>query len=191
MSFAELILLAVGLSMDAFAAAVSDGLMIKRRRTAVLAAALFGAFQAAMPIIGYFIGAGFAGLISRWDHFFAMAVLGFIGGKMVIESVVELKSRQAGQSGQSALHSLTFPTMLAQAAATSIDALIVGVTFAAMKAEIVPVSMFIGVVTFVISLVGALGGKRFGTLLGAKASLIGGLVLIGIGIKTLVEHLFF
>lgn len=188
MSFAELILLAVGLSMDAFAAAVSDGLMIKRRRTAVFVAVLFGAFQAAMPIIGYFIGAGFAGLISRWDHFFAMAVLGFIGGKMVIESIGELKS---GQSEQSAPRSLTFPAMLAQAAATSIDALIVGVTFAAMNAEIVPVSAFIGAVTFAISLVGALGGKRFGTLLGAKASLIGGLVLIGIGVKTLVEHLFF
>lgn len=188
MSFAELFLVAVGLSMDAFAAAISDGLMIKRRRTAVLAAALFGAFQAAMPIIGYLLGAGFAGLISRWDHFFALAVLGFIGGKMVLEAVSELK---AGEAEQTAPRTLTVPVMLAQAAATSIDALIVGVTFAAIGAEIVPAAAFIGAVTFAISLFGALGGRRFGLLLGAKATLIGGIVLIGIGVKTVIEHLFF
>ncbi len=191
MSFAELILLAVGLSMDAFAAAVSDGFMIKRGRTAVLIAALFGAFQAIMPIIGYFIGSGFAGLISRWDHLFAMAVLGFIGGKMVIESIGELKSGRSAQPEQSAVRSITLPAMLAQAAATSIDALIVGVTFAAFKTEIIFSFLFIGAVTFALSLFGALGGKRFGLLLGAKASLVGGLVLIGIGVKTLIEHLFF
>lgn len=191
MSFAELFLLAAGLSMDAFAAAVSDGLVIKRRRTAVLAAALFGIFQAAMPIIGYFIGSGFAALISRWDHFFAVAVLGIIGGKMVIESVGELKSGKSGQPNRPSSRSITLPAMLAQAAATSIDALIVGVTFAAFEMKIIFSFLFIGAVTFVISLCGALGGKRFGVLLGAKASLVGGLVLIVIGVKTLIEHLFF
>lgn len=188
MSFAELFLVAVGLSMDAFAAAISDGLMIKRRRTAVLAASLFGGFQAVMPIIGYLLGAGFAGLISRWDHFFALAVLGFIGGKMVVESISELK---AGAAEQTAPRSLTVPAMLAQAVATSIDALIVGVTFAAIGVEIAPAAAFIGAVTFVISLFGALGGRHFGMLLGTKATLIGGLMLIGIGLKTVIEHLFF
>lgn len=188
MSFAELFLLAAGLSMDAFAAAVSDGLVIKRRRTAVLAAALFGIFQAAMPIIGYFIGSGFAALISRWDHFFAVAVLGFIGGKMAAESIGELRS---GHTEQPGARTLTFPSLLVQAAATSIDALIVGVTFAAFEMKIIFSFLFIGAVTFVISLCGALGGKRFGVLLGAKASLVGGLVLIVIGVKTLIEHLFF
>lgn len=188
MAFAELFLIAVGLSMDAFAVAISDGLMIKRRRTALLAAALFGLFQAAMPAAGYLLGAGFAGIISRWDHFFALAVLGFIGGKMVIESASELKS---GKTEQSVQRTLTFPMLLAQAAATSIDALIVGVTFAAIGAEIIPAAVFIGAVTFAVSLLGALGGRRFGLLLGTKATLIGGLVLIGIGIKTVIEHLFF
>lgn len=190
MSIAELFLIAVGLSMDAFAAALSDGLMINRRRTAVLLAALFGLFQAVMPIAGYLLGAGFAEMISAWDHFFALTVLGFIGGKMVVESIAELKQSKSCEA-ESPCRTLTLSSMLAQAAATSIDALIVGVTFAAIGIDIIPAASFIGAVTFIISLVGAFGGRKFGRLFGTKAQLIGGLVLVGIGVKTAVEHLLF
>lgn len=187
MSFIELFFVAAGLSMDAFAVALSDGLTLKRRRRAVLIAFLFGAFQAAMPIAGYFLGSGFSHLIAAYDHFAALAVLGFIGGKMMIESISELKHPQENPRAKEP----TFPMLLAQAAATSIDALIVGVTLSAMGEDIFFSAAVIGTTTFAISLAGALGGKRFGTVLGTKAELVGGAVLAAIGIKTCIEHIFF
>ncbi len=187
MSFAELFLISVGLAMDAFAAALSDGLCIKKGRTAVFIAAMFGLFQAVMPMIGYALGTGFAGVISEWDHFIALAVLGVIGGKMAVESISELRHGKA--NGAPPSFKVTIPVILAQAAATSIDALIVGVSFAAMGVKLAPAAAVIGAVTFVLCLAGALGGKKFGTLLGVKAQLAGGIVLIAIGIKTAVEHL--
>ncbi len=187
MSFIELLLVAVGLSMDAFAVALSDGLTLKRRRRAVLIAFMFGFFQAAMPVIGYFLGSGFSRLIAAYDHFAALAVLGFIGGKMIVESISELRHPQE----QPHAKELTFPLLLAQAAATSIDALIVGVTLSAMGQDIFFSAAVIGATTFAISLAGALGGKKFGTMLGTKAELVGGIVLAAIGIKTCIEHIFF
>ncbi len=185
MSIIELFLVAAGLSADAFAVALADGFSLKRRRKGALIAFMFGLFQALMPIAGYFLGNGFAGLISAFDHYIALTVLGFIGGKMIIESVRELREHDC----ECEVKSLSFPTILLQAAATSIDALMVGVSFAAIGVKIVPAAAFIGAVTFAISLAGILGGRKFGLLLGAKAELFGGIVLVIIGVKTFLEHI--
>lgn len=190
MSFFELLLIAVGLSMDAFAVALSDGTALRNRRCALLIAALFGFFQALMPLLGYFVCAGFAELICAYDHFVALAALGFIGGKMIAESVSELRGKHAC-SAEQAVCSLSLPALIAQAVATSIDALVVGVSFAASGEEIFMSAAVIGATAFALSLAGALGGRRFGVLLGSKATLGGGIVLFLLGIKTLVEHLFF
>lgn len=188
MSFIELFLIAAGLSADAFAAAVADGLNITRRRKAVLIAFMFGLFQALMPLLGYALGIGFARYINAIDHFLALGVLGFIGGKMIVESIGELRS---GEKPDPELRDIPFHTLLAQSAATAIDALMVGVSFAAIGVKILPAAAFIGLVTFCISLGGALGGRRLGMRLGigAGAELAGGIVLAAIGIKTFLTHI--
>lgn len=188
MSFIELFLIAAGLSADAFAAAVADGLNITRRRKAVLIAFMFGLFQALMPLLGYALGIGFARYINAFDHYLALGVLGFIGGKMIVESIGELRS---GEKLDPNTRDIPFPTLLAQAAATAIDALMVGVSFAAIGVKILPAAAFIGLVTFCISLGGALGGRRLGMKLGigAGAELAGGIVLAAIGIKTFLTHI--
>lgn len=184
MSVAELIFIAAGLSADAFAAALADGMSIRRRGKALLIAFLFGLFQAVMPIAGYLLGSGFADYISAFDHFLALGVLGVIGGKMIVESIRELfGSEECIPQKEPRL-----PMLLLQAAATSIDALMVGVSFAAIRIEIYPAAAIIGAVTFTLSLVGALGGRRLGEKLGAKATLAGGIVLVIIGVKTFLEH---
>lgn len=187
MSFIELFFVAVGLSADAFAVALADGLNLQKRRKAVLIAFLFGLFQALMPIAGYFLGSGFASLFSAFDHYLALGVLGFIGGKMIIESIRELAHEDEDDPAV-IIKSLTFPALLMQAAATAIDALMVGVSFAAIRVSIAPAALFIGAVTFVLSLLGALGGRRLGLKLGVKAELAGGIVLMVIGIKNFFEH---
>ncbi len=189
MTLVELFLVAVGLSMDAFAVSIGNGTVIKRKRRAVFAALMFGVFQAGMPVIGYFLGSAFAEFIKSFAPLIALGVLGFIGGKMVVESIGELRGR--GNTDESTLKEPGIGTIMIQAVATSIDALVVGVSFAAMSVEIAPAVCFIGVVTFVISLVGVFGGVKFGQLLGAKASLMGGIVLVAIGVKTFVQNVFF
>ena len=189
MSFAELALIALGLSMDAFAVSVSDGLVMKRRSGAFAAAALFGLFQALMPAAGYLAGAGLAGLIDEYDHFVVMAVLCFIGAKAVIESLSDIKATRRGKTGEKTVGTVTLPLLLAQAVATSIDALMAGVGFAAAGAQLVPCCAVIGAVTFAVCLAGALFGRRFGELLGSWAGFAGGIVLIVIGIKTAAEHI--
>ena len=187
MSFIELFFVAVGLSADAFAVALADGLNLRRRSKAVLIAFMFGLFQALMPVLGYFLGSGFASLFSAFDHYLALGVLGFIGGKMIIESVREL----AHEDGEEhvIIRDLRFPALLMQSAATAIDALMVGVSFAAIRVSIAPAALFIGAVTFTLSLLGALGGRRLGLKLGANAELAGGIVLTIIGIKTFIDHI--
>lgn len=187
MSIIELILVAAGLSADAFAASVSDGIVMRRKRRAVLAAVLFGVFQAVMPLLGYLLGAGFAELIAAYDHYIALAVLGFIGGKAVIEGITTLRS--GGDCLPETEPSLGL--ILAQGAATSIDAFVVGVSFAAVGADPFGASAIIGAVTFAVCLVGVLAGRKFGELLGTKAEIAGGIVLIAIGVKTFLEHSFF
>ncbi len=189
MTFAELFLIAVGLSMDAFAVSIGNGTVIKKKRKAVFAAFMFGVFQAGMPLIGYFLGSAFADIIKSYAPIIALGVLGFIGGKMIVESIGEL--RHKGEDKESSIKEPSIAAILIQAIATSIDALVVGVSFAAIGVDIVPAVCFIGVVTFLISLVGVFGGVKFGQLLGAKASLIGGIVLVAIGVKTFVQNIFF
>ncbi len=185
MSVMELIFVAAGLSADAFAAALADGMSLHRRRKALLIAFLFGLFQALMPIAGYLIGSGFADCISAFDHFLALGVLGVIGGKMIVESIRELVSTEKCFE----IKEPRLAVLLLQAAATSIDALMVGVSFAAIRIEILPAAAIIGAVTFGLSLIGALGGKRLGEKLGTKATLAGGIVLVIIGVKTFLEHM--
>ena len=196
MSVIELIFIAAGLSADAFAVAAADGMSANfRRRNAFAAAFLFGLFQALMPIAGYLLGSGFAEQISAFDHFLALGVLGAIGGKMISEAVRELFFREDDApesieiSGSARAPGLG--VLLLQAAATSIDALMVGVSFAAIRIRILPAAALIGAVTFALSLSGAMFGKRLGESLGAKATLIGGVVLAVIGVKTFLEHTIF
>ena len=126
-------------------------------------------------------------MFSAFDHYLALGVLGFIGGKMIIESVRELAHEDADEPA--VIRDLRFPALLMQSAATAIDALMVGVSFAAIRVSIAPAALFIGAVTFTLSLLGALGGRRLGLRLGAKAELAGGIVLTIIGIKTFIEHI--
>ena len=184
MGMLELFLVAVGLSMDAFAVAVCKGLALRRVRPGhmVLVGLWFGGFQALMPLIGYFVGVQFKDAITAVDHWIAFILLSVIGINMIRESRGEAESLD---------DSFTFKAMIPLAVATSIDALAVGVTFAFLKVQIVPAVSFIGVVTFVISCAGVVIGNRFGAKYKSKAELAGGIVLVCMGIKILVEHLFF
>lgn len=186
------VLLAVGLAMDAFAVSISDGLTMKKiifRQAAAIAGA-FGIFQALMPLLGYFLGSSFADFISRWDHYIALIFLGFIGGKMIYEGIRELRQGKKEEKE----YKFSFLSLLMQAIATSIDALVVGVSFVAMKMTITDMLIavaIIGIITFGVSIVGIFMGKRFGELLGSKAEIAGGIILAGIGIKVFIEHMFF
>lgn len=183
MGIAELFVLAVGLSMDAFAVAVCKGLSIRelKLRHAVVVGAWFGAFQALMPAIGWLLGAAFADRIAAVDHWIAFALLAIIGGNMIREA---LSGEEEGADP-----SLAPMTMLLLAVATSIDALAVGITFAFLRVDVIPAVSLIGVCTFLLSAVGVKVGNAFGARYQAKAELAGGVVLILIGLKILLEHL--
>ena len=183
MGFPELFVLAVGLSMDAFAVAVCKGLSIRglMPRHAVIVGLWFGAFQALMPAIGWLLGASFADRIAAVDHWIAFVLLAFIGGGMIKEAL--------GREDEDCDPSLAPLTMLVLAVATSIDALAVGVTFAFLRVAILPAVTLIGVCTFVISAAGVKVGNVFGTRYKSKAELFGGVVLVLIGVKILLEHL--
>lgn len=187
MDIYSIILIGIGLAMDAFSVSVTEGIVLKRPRLkdAAKIALFFGGFQFIMPCIGYFLGSAFAKYITAFDHIIAFVLLGFIGGKMIYEAVSE-KDEDAEIKNP-----LSLKTLLILAIATSIDALAVGVTFATINVPIVYASVIIGILTYLISAVGVYVGAKFGNLLGKKAEIAGGLVLIGIGIKILIEHLFF
>lgn len=196
MGFAELLLLAVGLSMDAFAVSVGNGLSMKKSdpKAALAIAASFGLFQALMPTVGYFLGSAFETVISGFDHYIALIFLGFIGGKMIFDGIRELreKKKSAGAPEEEKPFKLSFGALMIQSVATSIDALIVGVSFAALPNVNIWIAVtLIGIITFSISLVGVFSGKKFGQLLGSRAEIFGGLILVGIGVKVFVEHVFF
>lgn len=197
MSIIELILLSIGLAMDAFAVSIGNGLSMKKNEPkAALAIALsFGIFQALMPTLGYFLGSTFEAAISRFDHIIALVFLGFIGGKMIIDGIKELrenKNKEKAAETEEKTFKLSFGNLMIQSVATSIDALIVGVSFAALpNVNIWAAVLLIGVITFAISLVGVFSGKKFGQLLGSRAEIFGGLILVGIGVKVFVEHVFF
>lgn len=183
MGFAELFLLAVGLSMDAFAVSICKGLSIQKLklRHALIVGAWFGAFQALMPVIGYLLGSAFADMIEAVDHWIAFALLALIGGNMIREAL--------SKEEEDCDPSLAPVTMLLLAVATSIDALAVGVTFAFLRVDVVPAVTLIGMCTFAISAVGVKIGNVFGVRYKSKAELAGGVVLVVIGLKILLEHL--
>lgn len=183
MGFPELFILAVGLSMDAFAVSICKGLSIRALmpRHAIIVGLWFGAFQALMPLIGWLLGASFADKIAAVDHWIAFILLSLIGGNMVREAL--------SKKEEDCDPSLAPLTMLVLAVATSIDALAVGVTFAFLRVDILPAITLIGVCTFVISAVGVKVGNVFGMRYKSKAELFGGVVLVLIGVKILLEHL--
>ncbi|MFA4838813.1 MAG: manganese efflux pump MntP family protein [Candidatus Neomarinimicrobiota bacterium] len=185
MDFITIFLLAVGLSMDAFAVAISCGLTLKppKMRNALRLSGSFGAFQALMPVIGWAVGQTLAKYIQSVDHWIAFGLLVYVGGKMIYESLHEDScENHIDPSKNKVLFSLSI--------ATSIDALAVGVTFAFLQFDIALPIVLIGMTTFCITLLGVYLGKRIGSLFGKKVEIFGGLVLIGIGVKILVEHLW-
>ena len=184
MHFAELLIIAVGVSMDAFAVSVCKGLSVRRLSPShmISAAAWFGGFQALMPLVGYFIGLSFADLVSNVDHWISFALLSFIGGKMIKEACEK-------DDGQEHNPDFSFRTMLVLAVATSIDALAVGVSFAFMGADIWTSILVIGLMTAAFSALGVQLGHIFGARFKSKAEFAGGLILVGIGIKILLEHM--
>ena len=183
MSLTELYVIAVGLSMDAFAVAVCKGLSMRKMswKKGVIVALYFGIFQGAMPLIGYFLGVQFQGSIQAVDHWIAFVLLGLIGANMIRESL----SKEEEKTDDS----VSFKSMSVLAVATSIDALAIGVTFAFLQVDIIPAVSFIGVTTFVLSLIGVKIGNVFGSRYKSKAEFIGGLILILMGLKILLEHL--
>ena len=190
MGFAELLVVAVGLSMDAFAVSVCKGLCMRRVnwRHALVIALFFGAFQALMPLIGWLLGTQFAALITPVDHWVAFVLLALIGGKMIWDAVRgDDEDPAASCPAEGAPLDLRELTLLA--VATSIDALAVGVTLAFLGVSIGWAMAVIGVTTFALSFVGVAVGNRFGARFGGPAALAGGVVLILIGLKILLEHL--
>lgn len=183
MGFWELFLIGVGLSMDAFAASVCKGLTMGRMRwrQGAVIALFFGGFQAMMPFIGWALGRQFEQAIASVDHWIAFLLLGWIGGKMVWDAL---------HGGENAVRAgFDLKELLVLAVATSIDALVVGVTFAFLQVLILPAVALIGCTTFAISLAGVWIGHRFGGALKDKATLAGGIILCLIGLKILLEHL--
>ena len=182
MTFTELFLLAVGLAMDAFAVSVCKGLALSRvdMKKALAAGLWFGGFQALMPLLGYLLGSRFASYIADFDHWIAFVLLALIGGNMIRESFGDEEEADA---------SFGLRAMLPLALATSIDALAVGLTFAFLSVRVLPAVTLIGVVTLVISMAGVKLGNLFGARFRGKAEFAGGLILILLGVKILLEHL--
>ena len=182
MGFIELFLIAVGLSMDAFAVSVCKGLSVKKVgvKHAALAGLYFGGFQFLMPVIGYLLGFRFESVIETVDHWVAFVLLAFIGGNMIKESFGKAEELN---------DDFGVKTMLLMAVATSIDALAVGITFAFLEVQILPAAGLIGVTTFLLSFAGIYIGNVFGARYKSKAELAGGIILVLIGVKILLEHL--
>ena len=182
--FFELLSLAVGLSMDAFAVSICKGLSVNRVRPKhmLICGLYFGGFQALMPLIGYLLGVNFRSMIASVDHWIAFVLLSLIGANMLRESFSKDKDENVDAS-------FGVKTMLLMAVATSIDALAVGVTFAFLEVNIVPAVSFIGITTFIFSAAGVLIGNIFGAKWKNKAEFAGGAILILIGLKILIEHL--
>lgn len=182
MNIVEIVLIAIGLAMDAFAVSICKGLALGRLkfRHYIIIGAWFGGFQALMPLIGFFLGNTFSNYIQKYDHWVAFGLLCFIGINMIREAFGEDEACHAG---------LGFFSMLVLAVATSIDALAVGVTFAFYKVDVLISVMIIGIITFIISTVGVKIGNIFGTRYQKRAEITGGAILVLLGIKLLAEGL--
>ena len=184
----ELFLLGVGLSMDAFAVSVCKGLGMKKlnKKQALIIGLYFGGFQALMPFVGWLLGSQFQKYITSIDHWIAFILLGFIGGKMMIEAVREWNEEEVVDVMDAPID---HKNMLVLAVATSIDALTVGITFAFLGTPIVEAITIIGITTMVISIAGVVVGNFFGSRYKSKAEFIGGLILVLLWLKILLEHL--
>lgn len=199
MNWLELFFIAVGLSMDAFAVSLCKGLIMDRIRVkdGLLIALFFGGFQGLMPLLGFFLADQFAGKIEAYDHWVAFILLVFIGGKMLYDVYKESHSdgdtigeaSDAAPTAGNAYPGIRIGELTLLAVATSIDALAVGVAFAVLPGiHIAGAALFIGCVTFILSFAGVALGFRTGRLLENKAQILGGLILIAIGCKILLEH---
>ena len=187
MSFQEIFLIGVGLSMDAFAVALCKGLNMKKVNYVhtVIIALFFGGFQAVMPLLGWFLGKNFESYIKSMDHWIAFALLVYIGGKMAYEAIKGDDEDETSAKGDK----LDLKELTIMAIDTSIDALAVGITFAFLQVSIVSSVTIIGITTFVLSIIGVMIGNRFGMKFKSKAEIAGGIILILIGLKILLEHL--
>ncbi len=186
MGIIELILISLGLSMDAFVVSIGKGISLTdtNKKKILIIAIFFGGFQALMPLIGYFIGTTFSEYIVNYDHWIAFILLGYIGVNMIIDALSEDHEEEKD--------SFSIKEILILAIATSIDALAVGVTFALLPNINITTSIIvIGSITFALSYIGVLFGKKIGEKSGKMAEVFGGLILISIGSKILIEHLFF
>lgn len=183
MNIVDILVIGVGLSMDAFAVSICKGLAMKKMdiKKALVCSLYFGVFQALMPLIGFLLGSGFKNVVSSIDHWIAFVLLGIIGINMIKEA----------KSCDVVNDSMDVKTMLTLAVATSIDALAIGVTFAFLKVSIIPAVSIIGLITFACCFIGVKLGSVFGEKLKSKAEIMGGVMLILIGTKILIEHLFF
>lgn len=191
MSLLELFIIAVGLSMDAFAVAVCKGLSMKKIsiRKAGIVGLYFGAFQGGMPLIGYFLGVQFQDKITSIDHWVAFILLGIIGINMIKES--RNSSCEVAVDALDDMNEdnpLAFKNMSVLAVATSIDALAVGITFAFLNVHITPAVSFIGIVTFILSVIGVSIGNVFGQKFKSRAEFVGGIILVLMGTKILFNH---
>jgi len=177
------VLIAVGLAMDAFAVSIAKGIVVNshRRRTALLLGSFFGGFQMLMPVIGWLVGLSFKEIIMGIDHWIAFGLLAFIGSKMIYDST-RVESEKKDENLR--LHSI-----LILAIATSIDALMVGLSFAFLNTSILEPILVIGLVTFMLSITGFFFGCGLGRVFGNRIKIVGGLILIGIGLRILLEHI--
>lgn len=185
MHLSELIIIAIGVSMDAFAVSICKGLSVRslQPKHACLTALWFGGFQALMPLIGYFLGVSFADFVSSVDHWIAFVLLGLIGGNMIKESFSKDECDYSPD--------FSFKTMLSLAVATSIDALAIGVSFAFLRVNIWTSVLIIGLTTGAFSALGVCIGKFFGCRYKSKAEFTGGFILVAMGLKILLEHTCF
>lgn len=187
MGFTELFMIAVGLSMDAFAVSIANGLSKNNMNVfwTIATGVCFGLFQGIMPTLGFALGSTFEKYITALDHIIALVLLGYIGGKMLADGLKHDKNEILETAD------MKIGELLVQGVATSIDALAVGISFAVLKVNIVTSALFICCTTFLFGIAGVLIGKKFGDKLSNKAQIFGGLILIGIGLKIFISHTFF
>ena len=183
MGIIEIILLSIGLAMDAFAVSVCKGISMKKMdwKKACIIGLWFGVFQMLMPLLGYFLGSTFESVVTNIDHWIAFILLGVIGVNMIKESF--------STETENCNDNISFKTMFVLAVATSIDALAIGITFAFLQVNLIFALTSIGIITFVMSVIGTKIGNRFGIKYENTAELIGGVILVILGIKILLEHL--
>lgn len=186
--FVTLLLMGVGLAMDAFAVSVCKGLAMRRvnKKQCFVIALFFGGFQALMPFLGWILGSQFEQYITSIDHWIAFILLGIIGGKMILEAVREQEDTDEVEQLDPPLN---LKELLVLAIATSIDALAVGITFAFLDTPILEAMLVIGITTFVICVIGVYVGNFFGSRYKRRATLAGGMILVLLGLKILLEHL--